>query len=112
LPDPAQLPNAGSFFHNPVVSAEFAARLKSHFPTLPCYPQPDGRIKLAAGWLIEQAGWKGKSLGPVGMYEKQALVLVNHGGARGEDVQRTMAAVQAAVRERFAVALTPEPIFL
>lgn len=112
LPDPAQLPNAGSFFHNPIVSAEFAARLKSDFPTLPCYPQPDGRIKLAAGWLIEQAGWKGKSIGPVGMYEKQALVLVNHGGARGEHVQRTMAAVQAAVRERFAVALTPEPIFL
>ncbi len=112
LPDPAQLPNAGSFFHNPVVSAEFAARLKSDFPTLPCYPQPDGRIKLAAGWLIEQAGWKGKSIGPVGMYEKQALVLVNHGGARGEDVQRTMAAVQAAVRDRFAVDLTPEPIFL
>lgn len=112
LPDPAQLPNAGSFFHNPIVSAEFAARLKSDFPTLPCYPQPDGRIKLAAGWLIEQAGWKGKSIGPVGMYEKQALVLVNHGGARGEDVQRAMAAVQAAVRERFAVALTPEPIFL
>ncbi len=112
LPDPAQLPNAGSFFHNPVVSAEFAARLKSEFPTLPCYPQPDGRIKLAAGWLIEQAGWKGKTLGPVGMYEKQALVLVNNGGARGEDVQRTMAAVQAAVRDRFAVDLTPEPIFL
>lgn len=112
LPDPAQLPNAGSFFHNPIVSAEFAGRLKSDFPTLPCYPQPDGRIKLAAGWLIEQAGWKGKSIGPVGMYEKQALVLVNHGGARGEDVQRAMAAVQAAVRERFAVALTPEPIFL
>lgn len=112
LPDPAQLPNAGSFFHNPVVSAEFAARLKSEFPTLPCYPQPDDRIKLAAGWLIEQAGWKGKSLGPVGMYEKQALVLVNHGGARGEEVQRTMAAVQAAVRDRFAVDLTPEPIFL
>ena len=112
LPDPAQLPNAGSFFHNPVVSAEFAARLKADFPSLPCYPQPDGRIKLAAGWLIEQAGWKGKSLGPVGMYEKQALVLVNHGGARGEDVQRTMAAVQVAVRECFAVDLTPEPIFL
>lgn len=112
LPDPAILPNAGSFFHNPVVLAEVAARLKADFPTLPCYPQPDGRVKLAAGWLIEQAGWKGRQLGPVGMYEKQALVLVNHGGAGGDDVQRIMAAVQAAVQERFAVALTPEPIFL
>ncbi|MDX9945354.1 MAG: UDP-N-acetylenolpyruvoylglucosamine reductase, partial [Azonexus sp.] len=73
---------------------------------------PDGRIKLAAGWLIEQAGWKGKTLGPVGMYEKQALVLVNHGGATGQDVLLTMAAVQAAVREKFAVDLKPEPVFL
>jgi UDP-N-acetylmuramate dehydrogenase len=76
------------------------------------YPQPDGRVKLAAGWLIEQAGWKGKNLGPVGMYEKQALVLVNHGGATGADVKRTMQAVQADVLAKFSVALTPEPIFL
>ena len=67
---------------------------------------------LAAGWLIEAAGWKGKALGPVGMYQKQALVLVNHGGASGEDVRRGMAAVQAAVRTKFAVELTPEPVFL
>ncbi|MFZ2267687.1 MAG: UDP-N-acetylmuramate dehydrogenase [Azonexus sp.] len=112
LPDPAQIPNTGSFFHNPVVSAEEAGRLAADFPDLPRYPQPDGRVKLAAGWLIEQAGWKGKNLGPVGMYEKQALVLVNRGGATGDDVKRTMAAVQADVRARFAVALTPEPIFL
>ena len=69
-------------------------------------------MKLAAGWLIEQAGWKGKTLGPVGMYEKQALVLVNQGGATGDDVKRTMAAVQADVLQRFGVVLTPEPIFL
>ena len=112
LPDPAVTPNAGSFFHNPVVDATPAAALAANYPTLPRYPQPDGRVKLAAGWLIEQAGWKGKALGPVGMYEKQALVLVNHGGATGQDVQRTMAAVQAAVREKFGVDLTPEPIFL
>ena len=112
LPDPAVTPNAGSFFHNPVVSADIAATLATAHPALPRYPQPDGRVKLAAGWLIEQAGWKGKALGPVGMYEKQALVLVNRGGANGADVQRTMAAVQAAVREKFAVELTPEPIFL
>ena len=112
LPDPAVTPNAGSFFHNPVVAAGIADALKAAHPTLPCYPQPDGRVKLAAGWLIEQAGWKGKALGPVGMYEKQALVLVNRGGATGEDVKRTMAAVQADVQQRFGVALTPEPIFL
>ncbi len=112
LPDPAIIPNTGSFFHNPVVAAAQAAALAADFPTLPCYPQADGRVKLAAGWLIEQAGWKGKDLGPVGMYEKQALVLVNRGGATGDDVRRTMAAVQADVQARFGVALTPEPIFL
>lgn len=112
LPDPAVTPNAGSFFHNPVVTPEAAAALKQRHPGLPCYPQADGRIKLAAGWLIEQAGWKGKALGPVGMYEKQALVLVNRGGANGADVRRTMAAVQAAVHEKFAVDLSPEPVFL
>ncbi len=112
LPDPALTPNAGSFFHNPVLPAAQAAALAADFPGLPCYPQADGRVKLAAGWLIEQAGWKGKALGPVGMYEKQALVLVNHGGATGRDVQRTMAAVQQAVRDKFAVDLQPEPVFL
>lgn len=112
LPDPAVTPNAGSFFHNPVVDQVQAEALLASYPTLPNYPQADGRVKLAAGWLIEQAGWKGKSLGPVGMYEKQALVLVNHGGATGADVRRTMAAVQAAVRDKFAVELSPEPVFL
>ena len=112
LPDPAQVPNAGSFFHNPIVDRNIASQLLVQYPNLPSYPQPDGRIKLAAGWLIEQAGWKGKTLGPVGMYEKQALVLVNHGGATGQDVLLTMAAVQAAVREKFAVDLKPEPVFL
>ncbi|MCE1240974.1 MAG: UDP-N-acetylmuramate dehydrogenase [Azonexaceae bacterium] len=112
LPDPAQLPNAGSFFQNPLVDRNRAEALKARYPALPSYAQPDGRVKLAAGWLIEQAGWKGKSLGPVGMYEKQALVLVNRGGACGVDVERTMAAVQAAVRERFAVDLVVEPVFL
>jgi hypothetical protein len=70
------------------------ARLLAAHPTLPHYPQPDGRVKLAAGWLIEQAGWKGRDLGPVGMYEKQALVLVNRGGATGADVTALMRAVQ------------------
>ena len=112
LPDPAAIPNCGSFFHNPVVAGALAAQLKATYPALPQYAQPDGRVKLAAGWLIEQAGWKGKSLGPIGMYEKQALVLVNRGGATGADVRRTMQAVQADVLAKFGVVLTPEPIFL
>lgn len=111
LPDPATIPNAGSFFQNPVVAAEQAAALKAAHPALPTYAQADGRVKLAAGWLIEQAGWKGRNLGPVGMYEKQALILVNRGGATGADVRALAAAVQADVRTRFGVALEPEPIY-
>jgi UDP-N-acetylmuramate dehydrogenase len=76
------------------------------------YVQPDGRLKLAAGWLIEQAGWKGRDLGAVGMYEKQALVLVNRGSALGSEVMALAHAVQDAVRQRFAVELTPEPVIL
>ena len=112
LPDPAELPNAGSFFHNPVVDAATAARLLAAYPGLAHYPQPDGRVKLAAGWLIEQAGWKGRDLGPVGMYGKQALVLVNRGGAAGADVIALMCAVQRDVRAKFGVELAPEPVFL
>ncbi len=112
LPDPAQIPNTGSFFHNPVVDAAAAERLLALHPGLPRYPQPDGQMKLAAGWLIEQAGWKGRDLGPVGMYEKQALVLVNRGGATGADVVALMQAVQHDVAEKFGVKLTPEPVFL
>jgi UDP-N-acetylmuramate dehydrogenase len=112
LPDPAQIPNAGSFFHNPLLDAGSADRLLAAHPGLPRYAQADGRVKLAAGWLIEHAGWKGRNLGPVGMYEKQALVLVNHGGATGGDVLALMRAVQRNVREKFGVELTPEPVFL
>ena len=112
LPDPAQIPNTGSFFHNPVVDSAIADRLLVPHPGLPHYPQADGRVKLAAGWLIEQAGCKGRDLGPVGMYEKQALVLVNRGGAKGRDVLALMHAVQRDVRAKFGVELMPEPVFL
>ena len=112
LPDPAQIPNAGSFFHNPVVDTAMADRLRAAHPGLPSYPQADGRVKLAAGWLIERAGWKGRDLGPVGMYEKQSLVLVNRGRATGADVTRLMRAVQNEVLERFGVALVTEPVIL
>jgi UDP-N-acetylmuramate dehydrogenase len=91
-----------------------ATKLGLTFPGLPRYPQLDGRVKLAAGWLIEQAGWKGRDLGPVGMYEKQALVLVNRepGIARGTDVGLLAEAVRTDVKRRFGVALVPEPIFI
>ncbi|MDI3514574.1 MAG: UDP-N-acetylmuramate dehydrogenase [Rhodocyclaceae bacterium] len=112
LPDPAEIGNAGSFFKNPVVEAAACARLLAAHPAMPHYPQPDGREKLAAGWLIEQAGWKGRDLGPVGCYEHQALVLVNRGGATGADVRRIAAAIMADVEARFGVRLEPEPVFV
>ena len=112
LPDPAVLPNVGSFFQNPRVDASTVERLRARFAGLPCYAQPGGGFKLAAGWLIEQAGWKGRDLGAVGMYEKQALVLVNRGGATGEDVRVLMQAVMRDVREQFGVELKPEPVML
>ena len=112
LPDPREIPNVGSFFHNPVVETKVAQELLAAHPSLPCYPQPDGRSKLAAGWLIEQAGWKGRNLGRAGMYENQALVLVNRGNASVSEVIALMHAVQNDVRQKFGVELTPEPIFL
>ena len=112
LPDPAEIGNAGSFFKNPVVAAEACARLLAAHPALPHYPQPDGSEKLAAGWLIEQAGWKGRDLGPVGCYERQALVLVNRGGACGADVRRIADAIMADVERAFGVRLEPEPVFV
>jgi UDP-N-acetylmuramate dehydrogenase len=108
LPDPAVIGNAGSFFKNPVVSESVFLPLKAAFPELVAYPQADG-VKLAAGWLIDQAGWKGKSLGPVGAYARQALVLVNHGGACGEDIIRLASAIQADVHAKFGVHLEMEP---
>ncbi len=112
LPDPAQIGNAGSFFKNPVVDEAAWRRLAESHPALPHYPQPDGSHKLAAGWLIEQAGWKGRDLGPVGCFERQALVLVNRGGATGADVRRLAAAIQADVQRLFGVALEAEPVFV
>jgi UDP-N-acetylmuramate dehydrogenase len=112
LPDPGRIGNAGSFFKNPVVDAATFARLAAQHPELPHYVQPDGTVKLAAGWLIERCGWKGKDLGPVGVYERQALVLVNRGGARGEDVLRLARAIRESVRAAFGVELEPEPVVL
>lgn len=108
LPDPAVIGNAGSFFKNPIVPVAQAEQLKAQFPGVVGYPQADN-VKLAAGWLIEQAGWKGRRIGPVGAYEKQALVVVNYGGAVGADVMAVAQAIQAAVQEKFGVTLEMEP---
>ncbi|PWF42433.1 UDP-N-acetylmuramate dehydrogenase [Massilia glaciei] len=112
LPDPAVIGNAGSFFKNPLVTGEHCARLLAAFPALVHHAQGDGGEKLAAGWLIDQCGWKGRRMGQAGVYEKQALVLVNHGGARGADVLALARAIQADVAERYGVALETEPVFV
>jgi len=110
LPDPAQIGNAGSYFKNPIVSPAIYQAVMAAHPNAVAYALEDGRYKLAAGWLIEQAGWKGRRLGPVGMYEKQALVLVNHGGATATDVLALERAVQADVLAQFGVELEAEPV--
>lgn len=109
LPDPQVIGNAGSFFKNPIVSTAKKDELLTKYPNLVSYPFEDG-FKLAAGWLIDQAGWKGKKLGPVGMYEKQALVLVNHGGAEAADVWKLAQQVISDVQSKFGVTLEPEPV--
>lgn len=110
LPDPAKIGNAGSFFKNPIVTAAKQAALLAGNPGMVSYPQADGGYKLAAGWMIEQCGWKGRSLGPVGMHHRQALVLVNQGGATAVDVLALADAVTASVQARFGVALEREPV--
>lgn len=110
LPDPSVLPNAGSFFKNPVVGNEDYARLHTLHPNIVAYPQEGGAYKLAAGWLIEQAGWKGRRMGPAGVHERQALVLVNHGGATADDIKQLAEAVKADVQARFGVLLEQEPV--
>ncbi len=112
LPDPAVIGNAGSFFKNPVVSGAQCQALLERFPALVHHAQPDGTEKLAAGWLIDQCGWKGKSLGNAGVYPKQALVLVNNGGASGAEVVALARAIQADVLARYGVQLETEPVFI
>lgn len=112
LPDPAFIGNSGSFFKNPLVSAENRAALLMRFPDLVSYPQTDGQYKLAAGWLIEQAGWRGRVAGRVGVYQKQALVLVNLGGATGAEVIALAQAIQADVKLKFSVSLEVEPVLI
>jgi UDP-N-acetylmuramate dehydrogenase len=110
LPDPAVLGNAGSFFKNPVVSAEQCRDIIDRDPHVVHYPLEDGTVKLAAGWLIDACGWKGKAVGDAAVYEQQALVLVNRGQATGGEVLTLARAIQESVYGRFGIRLEPEPV--
>lgn len=112
LPDPKVMGNAGSFFMNPIVSKEKLLALQQEYPRIPCYELPDGRAKIPAGWMIDQCGWKGKALGPAAVHDKQALVLVNRGGAKGSDIIALSDAVRASVREKFGIDIHPEVNFV
>ena len=109
LPDPKVIGNAGSFFQNPIISDAQCELLEKQFPGLVSYPDITGKRKLAAGWLIDQCGFKGKRVGPVGVYEKQALVLVNHGGGTATDILNLAQSIQEAVQSKFKVELQIEP---
>ena len=112
LPDPKVEGNAGSFFMNPIVSRERFEAIRKDYPTMPFYEvrngQEDSSYKIPAGWMIDQCGWKGKTIGPAGVHSRQALVLVNKGGATGSDIVRLMKAVQHDVSELFGISLQPE----
>ena len=108
LPDPKVIGNAGSFFKNPVVSKKQFTALISKYPLMPNYPQRNGEMKIPAGWLIEQCGWKGKVVGHTGAHKSQALVLVNYGGATGEEVYRLALEIQKSVLEKFGIEILME----
>lgn len=112
LPDPEILGNAGSFFMNPVVKRDVFEELKMDYPLMPFYVLDDERVKIPAGWMIDQCGWKGKSLGLAAVHDKQALVLVNCGGATGADIIALSDAVRASVREKFGIDIHPEVNFI
>lgn len=109
LPDPVELGNAGSFFKNPVVPADRVARIRAEHPGVVAYPQADGQMKLAAGWLIEQAGWKGFRDGDAGVHRLQSLVLVNYGRASGAQLHGLAQRIQADIQQKFGVELEMEP---
>ncbi|MBR0273616.1 MAG: UDP-N-acetylmuramate dehydrogenase [Bacteroidaceae bacterium] len=112
LPDPATLGNAGSFFKNPIVDRATFERIAATYPDAPHYEVDADHVKVPAGWMIEQCGWKGKALGRAGVYEKQALVLVNRGDATGKDISDLCAAIQADVEARFGIRIEPEVNFI
>ncbi|MAW65500.1 MAG: UDP-N-acetylenolpyruvoylglucosamine reductase [Flavobacteriales bacterium] len=108
LPDPAKIGNSGSFFKNPIVSNKIYNAVKVNFPDLVAYKSGETSMKLAAGWLIEQAGWKGKSFGDYGVHKNQALVLVNYGGAAGKDIYDLSSEIIDSIKEKFGVILERE----
>lgn len=108
LPDPAVLGNSGSFFKNPEIESAAFDALRNSFPDIVGYPAPSGKIKVAAGWLIEQCGWKGKQVGHSGSHKDQALVLVNYGGATGDEVWQLAMSIQQSVKEKFGIEIIPE----
>ncbi|WP_224997278.1 UDP-N-acetylmuramate dehydrogenase [Cesiribacter sp. SM1] len=112
LPDPKKIGNAGSFFKNPVINTQLFKKLQEQYPNMPNYPQNDDWVKVPAGWLIEQSGWKGHKRAQIGVHEKQALVLVNYGGARGADLKQLAADIQASVEEKFGIQLETEVNFI
>lgn len=112
LPDPKILGNAGSFFMNPIVSRVRFEELQRQFPSMPHYDIDEERVKIPAGWMIDQCGWKGKALGPAAVHDKQALVLVNLGGATGSDIVALSDAVRASVYEKFRIEIFPEVNFI
>ncbi|MDB3906435.1 UDP-N-acetylmuramate dehydrogenase [Crocinitomicaceae bacterium] len=108
LPDPKKIGNAGSFFKNPVVAKEAAEAIAENYEQFPQYPAPNGKIKLAAGWLIEQAGWKGKDFGSYGVHKNQALVLVNYGGSKGSEIYDLSEQIIQDVESKFGIRLERE----
>ncbi|OAN62116.1 UDP-N-acetylenolpyruvoylglucosamine reductase [Balneola sp. EhC07] len=108
LPDPKQIGNTGSFFKNPVISVQHFNQLKSEYQDLPSYPVTERQVKVPAGWLIEKAGWKGKRIGDAGVHDKQALVLVNHGNATGEEIWNLATEICLSISTEFEINLIPE----
>ncbi|MBW7868206.1 MAG: UDP-N-acetylmuramate dehydrogenase [Brumimicrobium sp.] len=108
LPDPKEIGNGGSFFKNPVIPIELFKKIQDKYPTAPSYPIDKSNIKVPAGWLIEQSGWKGKKIGACGVHNKQALVLVNHGGATGKDIYDLSSSIIADIQTKFGITLERE----
>lgn len=112
LPDPAEIGNSGSFFKNPEIPGSEYSKIREKYPDMPGYETGNNQVKVPAGWLIEQAGWKGQRFGEVGVHDKQALVLVNFGGGKGSQIAGLAARIQASVFEKFGISISPEVNFI